>query len=191
MATNLPYFPDAQEADLSEGSILALRCMRQTLAESPPANVIPDSTLVRWETGGNDFILPHSKFNGFGMVVRVGELSRGAQIAYSSCKRPDRGDEFDAAFNSARKKVIAEIESGEFFCRDLTGSLLEYLRRRLLVVQDIGLQKDCILQTRILWPSIGNPEDNAPLLWKRRSGIALLRSTEERRAFTGFDEQAA
>lgn len=191
MAENSTYFPDAQEADLGEGARTALRCIRQALLGSPPSNVAPHATFTRWETGGNDFILPHSEFDGFGVVVRVGVFSGGAEIAYSSCKRPDRGDEFDAAFNPARKEIIAEVGHSENFCSDLTEALREYCHRKLCVVQEVRQGDGVVVSTRILWPSAtGNVED-ASTLWNRRKGIGLLHPTEEKKWSMAFDEGSA
>ena len=195
MTANSTYFPDVQEADLSEGAKTALRCIRQVLLDSSPSNVVPNATFARWETGGNDFILAHSKFDGFGIVVRVGALAAGgAEIAYSSCRRPDRGDEFDAAFDPARKGIVAKIEHSENFCSDLTEVLREYFYRKLCVVREVRQGDGAVVSTRILWPSsTGNAEDDAMTLWsqRKRKGIGLLRATEEKRWFIAFDETSS
>ena len=185
------YFPNIEEADLSDQASATLRCIRTLLVASRPPNVRPHTTFVRGETHGDDFALPHSEFDGFGLVIRVGASSRGAVIAYSGCRRPDRGDEFDAAFDPARKEMTAVIEGGEKFCGDLTEALLRYLRRKLQVVQEVGRGKGNTLETQILWPPTEKLEHDVPPLWTQRSGMVLLRSTEEIRSLTAFDEQKA
>lgn len=191
MMANSVYFPDAQEADLSEGTKTALRCVRQALLESPPSNVTPNATFDRGETGGHDFILPHSKFEGFGIVVRVGS-SGGAEIAYSSCKRPDRGDEFDAAFDPARKEIIAKIEHSENFCSELAEVLREYFHRKLGVIREVRQRDGAVVSTRILWPSsTGSWGDDATTLWSHRKGVGLLHAIEEKKWSIAFDETSS
>jgi hypothetical protein len=185
---NSTYFPDVQEADLGEGAKTALRCIRQALSDSPPSNVAPHAAFTRWETGGTDYILPHCEFDGFGIVVRVGAVSGGAEVAYSGCKRPDRGDEFDAAFDPARKEIIAKVGHSENFCSDLTEALREYCHRKLCVVQEVRQGDDAVVSTRILWPSAMSNAEDATTLWSRRKGIGLLRPTQEKKWSTAFDE---
>jgi hypothetical protein len=192
MPAHSTYFPGVQEVGLSEGARTALRCMLQALLDSPPSNVAPNATFVRSETGGSDFILPHSMFEGFGIVVRVGSAAEGAEIAYSKCKRPDRGDEFDAAFDPARKGIIAKIEQSESFGSDLIEVLREYLHRKLCVVRRVRHEDGAVVSTRILWPSgTGNAEGGARTLWSQRKMIGLLRVTEEKVSAMAFDEPAS
>src|ERR1700722_2926228 len=147
------YFANIEEADLGDQASATLRCIRTLLVASRPSNVRSHTTFVRGETHGDDFVLPHSEFDGFGVVIRVGTSSLGAVIAYSGCRRPDRGDEFDAAFDPVRKEMTAVIEGGEKLCGDLTEALLRYLRRKLKVVREVGRGKGNTLQTQILWPT--------------------------------------
>lgn len=192
MTVDSAYFPNVKKTDLSDHAAAILRCTRAVLATSPPSNVRPDATFVRGEKYGDDFVLPHSGFDGFGLAIRVGTLSGRVLIAYSGCRRPDRGDEFDAAFNPSRKDMIATIKPGTAFCDDLAKALLEYLRRKLCVVQEVRQGDGAVVNTRILWPSAtGNVEKGAPTLWSRRKGVGLLRATEEKKRSIAFDEGAS
>jgi hypothetical protein len=180
------YFADVDEGALAEVPADALRCIRQMLQASSPANVVPQKAWWRGEgPGGGDFVIPHSAFDGFAIVVRVGDISRRATVAYASYTRRDRGDPFDAAFDR-NQDIIAGITYGISFCDDLTEVLRTYLRRRLCVIQEVGQGEGPLFQTRVLWPK-EDPPDHAITLWKQRAAPRLLRAREEKRWFTTFD----
>ena len=185
----MTYFPNVSAAELNDVSARVLTCTRQLLSTLSPSNVLPEATIVRSESGGNDFVVPHSDFDGFGLVIRVGGSPVLAEVAYSGCRRPDRGDEFDAAFDPARRRIVAQVEL-DVGCAELSDIVREYLERRLEVVSEHAGRKADVLRTRIWWPMSEATDNKAALLWETRDLRSRLKPTEERRSFTAFAETA-
>jgi hypothetical protein len=185
----MTYFPEVSATELNDASAVVLTCARRLLLTLSPSNVAPEATIVRRESSGNDFVIPHSGFDGFGLVVRVGGSPVLAEVAYSGCRRLDRGDEFDAAFDPAREGIVARVEL-DAGCADLNDVLREYLERRLEVVAELARRTADVVRTRILWPVSDETGKSAAVLWETRELRTRLRATDEHRSFTAFAESA-
>jgi hypothetical protein len=183
---HVTYFADADETQLAESPAAALRCIRKALQASTPSNVDANATWWRGEgPGGGDLVIPHREFDGFAIIVSVGNVSKSAAIGYASYTRRDRGDPFDAAIDRGHE-LVATVRLDGDFCDDLRSVLFGYVRRRLCVVQQVRRGGGAALETRILWRT--DADDQTTTLWRRRHGIKLLQLTEEKKWSTAFDE---
>jgi hypothetical protein len=181
-------FSDVSEAKMDSQLRATLGDLRSILASVKPTNVLATDTWTRRDMGGYDFVMPHRHLAGFALVARSGDTSDEVSLAYSSCRRRDRGDEFDAAFAVDRAAMVQTVLQGEEFPGMLWKALLNYLQRELRVVRYLDSDSE-VVGTEIFWPSEQDGEQ--VLLWKEHvRGISLRKSTPVE-SVTAFDERVS
>ena len=162
------FFPDVDESALAVLPATTLSCLRDLLARELPSNVVPERTWWRGEgSRGGDFVIPHRVFDGLAVMVRVGEVSARAQVAYTTYRRPDRGDEFDEATNAKRASWVATIDNGPSFCGELGRVVCEYLSRELCIVGESSRADHEFHPTSVEWRSLRNDTRDSLVLWRR------------------------
>jgi hypothetical protein len=182
MSTQPVMFTDAPEDTMTPQSKASLDALRNILSSISPSNVVPESTWTRRDMGGYDFVMPHRVLGDFSLVARMSDEMGDIALAYSGCKRKDRGDEFDAAFGRDGMTVQTVIYN-DGFLDALNETLLGYLQRKLRFVQYLNRDEE-VIKTEIFWP--GQQSDT--LLWESHVPGVALRKRTSTNSTIAFDE---
>lgn len=169
-ASRVTYFSGRSEPDLSHRQVCVCSGLRRLLDVTASPVVLPESTWIRGEAALCDFVIPHARFPGLAIIVRV---ARGgpseASVAIGHYETVTRSDDFDLAIaNTGVPTYFGTEDRQEADVVRLLAAVDEHLNQRLIVMTTTDMGSGRVVVVRVVMPDPGGATMTGRTVWQRR-----------------------